>query len=217
MPTIFLSYRRSDTGGQAGRLADSIEQRLGSHITFRDATDIPAGESFEAVLERELATCDVVLVFIGPAWLQDLERRSQQPETDYVRIEIANALTAGKRIIPLLINGAALPPQDALPENIRALADRQAITMRDESWPQDVDRLLDSIGRPYAWRRLAMRCAIAVAAILAGVWFVVPRLPIGPNDQIGYARALVLGLIGLYGVVEIAMAYRRYAAMKRGR
>jgi len=215
MPTIFLSYRRSDTGGQAGRLADSIEQRLGSHMTFRDATDIPAGASFEAILQRELAACDVVLVFIGPAWLQDLERRSQQPETDYVRLEIAGALTAGKRIIPLLINGAALPPQDALPVNIRGLADRQAISMRDESWPQDVDRLLDSIGRPYAWKRLAMRCAIAVAAVLAGVWFVVPLLPIGSNDQIAYARALVFGLLAIYGVIEIATAYRWYITTKR--
>ncbi len=215
MPTIFLSYRRSDTGGQAGRLADSIEQRLGSRITFRDATDIPAGASFEAILQRELAACDVVLVFIGPTWLQDLNQRSRQPETDYVRTEIASALTAGKRIIPLLINGAALPARDALPETLRALADRQAMTMRDESWPQDVERLLDSIGRPYAWRRLAARCVIAVAAIVAGVWFAVPRLPISPNEQIGYARALIFGLIGVYGVVEIALACRQYARMKR--
>jgi hypothetical protein len=217
MPTVFLSYRRSDTGGQAGRLADSFEHRLGTDITFRDATDIPAGASFEAILQREVAACDTVLVLIGPSWLEDLNRRLQQPEKDYVRVEIANALVAGKRIIPLLINGAALPSRDSLPDDIRGLVDRQAITLRDESWAQDVERLLDSIGRPYAWKWLVLRCAIASALILAGVWLAVPRLPITANDQLGYARALVVALIALYAVIEIALALRRHAAMKHAR
>jgi hypothetical protein len=38
---IFLSCRRSDVGGHAARLADSLAQRLGPRTVFQDVTDIP--------------------------------------------------------------------------------------------------------------------------------------------------------------------------------
>ena len=44
---VFISYRRSDTTGEAGRLADALESLLGAACVFRDADDIPAGEDFE--------------------------------------------------------------------------------------------------------------------------------------------------------------------------
>jgi hypothetical protein len=52
MRTIFLSYRRSDTGGEAGRLADSFQQRLGGALVFRDVADILLGAEFDAELDR---------------------------------------------------------------------------------------------------------------------------------------------------------------------
>ena len=36
MPAIFLSYRRNDTGGYAGRLADALEARFGTGSVFQD-------------------------------------------------------------------------------------------------------------------------------------------------------------------------------------
>ena len=61
---VFISYRRSDTTGEAGRLADALESLLGAACVFRDADDIPAGEDFEVVLKRELAETGVVVVLI---------------------------------------------------------------------------------------------------------------------------------------------------------
>ena len=154
---VFISYRRSDTTGEAGRLADSLENLLGAACVFRDADDIPAGEDFEVFLQRELAGTEVTVVLIGKKWLAELNHRLNQPNPDFVRIEIATALKLGKRVIPVLLQGAELPSAASLPDDLRALVNRQAINLRDEAWIADAGRLADAIGRPYDWRRLMLR------------------------------------------------------------
>jgi hypothetical protein len=67
MPTIFLNYRRSDTGGEAGRLADTFQQKLGGGLTFRDVSSIPLGEQFPWLLQSELAAAATMF---GPNWAQ---------------------------------------------------------------------------------------------------------------------------------------------------
>src|SRR5262245_61538900 len=141
MPAMFLSYRRDDTGGEAGRLSDTIRRTVGRSVAFRDAIDIMPGDNFQAVLERELGTVTFVLVLIGRRWLDELKRRLGLPETDYLRMEVAIALHARKRVIPVLLQGASLPFVHDLPDDLKPLVKYQAITLRDESWSSDVDRL----------------------------------------------------------------------------
>jgi hypothetical protein len=162
--TVFLSYRPSDTGGEAGRLADTFQQKLGGWLMFRDVSGIPLGEQFPWVLQSELAAAKTMLVLIGPEWLVELRRRRAQSDVDHVRLEISTALAIRKRIIPILLKGAAQPTVQDLPEDIGSLVKYQAMTLRDESWSQDVDRLIDAIGRPYPWKNVALR---ALATLLA--------------------------------------------------
>jgi len=164
MPTVFLSYRRTDTGGEAGRLADTFQQKLGDEMTLRDVSSIPLGEQFPWVLQSELAAAKTMLVLIGPDWLAELRRRLAHSDVDYVRLEISTALATRKPIIPILLKGAAQPTAQDLPEDIGSLGNYQAMTLRDESWSQDVDRLIDAIGRPYPWKNVALR---ALATLLA--------------------------------------------------
>src|SRR5215471_16468827 len=159
MPTVFLSYRRSDTGAGAGRLADGLQHKLGQRFVFRDVVSISPGDHFDVVLETQLAAAEVVLVLIGPVWLEELKKRLVEEHTDYHRVEVAAALRGGKRVIPVLLRGGTLPPPAALPEDLLALTKCQAMTIRDESWRTDVDRLLDAIGRPYRWDLLTCRLA----------------------------------------------------------
>ncbi|MGA7905113.1 MAG: hypothetical protein WCA06_20980, partial [Terrimicrobiaceae bacterium] len=98
MPTVFLSYRRSDTGGEAGRLADTFQQKLGEGIMFRDVSKIPLGEQFDAVLRKELLAAKTVLVLIGPTWLIELRQRLTQRDVDHLRVEVSTALAAQKRV-----------------------------------------------------------------------------------------------------------------------
>jgi TIR domain len=95
---VFLSYRRSDVGGYAGRLADYLRERLGERSVFQDVSAIPLGEAFTAAIDRALDACDAVLAVIGPGWLTastpDARPRLFDPN-DYVRLELARAGARG--------------------------------------------------------------------------------------------------------------------------
>src|ERR1700741_3460316 len=130
MGAVFISYRRGDSSGAAGRLYDRLVASLGKQRVFMDVDSIEPGWDFIEVLDRHLAECEVVLAVIGPAWLSttDAQRRRRiDDEADFVRLEIAGALSRGIRIIPILVDGARPPAAFDLPEDLKALARRQAI------------------------------------------------------------------------------------------
>ncbi len=196
--SVFISYRRSESTGEAGRLSDSLEKLLDAACVFRDADDISPGDDFEATLEGELAGTTAVVVLIGKQWSAELAARLARSETDYVRREVATALRLGKRVIPVLLNGAELPAADDLPTDLRALLRHQALSVRDEAWNEDAGRLADAIGRPYSWGKLALRAALAVLLILLTTWYGVASLAPADSDQIMLARGLVLTLLFAY-------------------
>ncbi|MDS4015058.1 MAG: toll/interleukin-1 receptor domain-containing protein [Candidatus Accumulibacter sp.] len=196
--SVFISYRRSDSTGEAGRLSDGLEALLGAACVFRDADGIAPGDDFAARLEGELAATSALLVLIGRRWAGELAARQASSEPDYVRREVATALRLGKRVIPVLLNGAELPRDDQLPADLRSLVRHQAVTLRDEAWNEDLGRLADAIGRPYAWRKLGLRAALVVPLILILTWYGVPYLAPPASDQLAWARSLVLVLLLAY-------------------
>jgi len=215
MATVFLSYRRSDTGGEAGRLADALRHKLGKRFVFRDVVSISPGDHFDTVLESQLGTAKVALVLIGPVWLEELKKRLTEEGIDYHRVEVATALREGKRVIPVLLRGAALPPPEALPNDLLILRKCQAVTIRDEAWTTDVDRLIDAIGPPYRWDWLAVRTVIAVVVITLAVWKLSPQITPNRVSDYNFLRGLVLSLVSVYGLIEFVMGYRYFRRLKR--
>jgi hypothetical protein len=165
MSHVFISYRRSDAGPEAGRLADSLQLALRKSSVFRDVGGIDAGDRFYEVLEHELRRATHVIVLIGPDWLKELNRRLALPEVDFVRVEVATSLAAGKVVIPVMLRNAEPPPCECLPEDLVGLFRPQTCNLRDDAWQHDVQRLLDSIGRPYRFGALTLRCFGAFAVI----------------------------------------------------
>jgi hypothetical protein len=104
MVRIFLSYRRSDVGGHAGRLSDALNTRLGPDNVFHDVMDIAAGRDFMTVIEEALDRCDAAVAVIGPGWLTaatpDGRPRLFQPD-DYVRLELATVLRRDLPVAPV--------------------------------------------------------------------------------------------------------------------
>jgi hypothetical protein len=147
MPGIFISYRREDCPGHAGRIFDRLRSRFGSDVVFMDVTAIEAGVDFVEVLHKAVGSCDALLAIIGPQWLSashDGKRRLDDPN-DFVRIEIAGALERNVRVLPVLVEGASIPPTEGLPSDLHALTRRQAIELRDARWDDDIERLLEGL------------------------------------------------------------------------
>ena len=149
MPGIFISYRREDSPGHAGRIFDRLRSRFGSDVVFMDVAAIEAGVDFVDVLHKAVGSCDALLAVIGPQWLsatQGGNRRLDDPR-DFVRIEIAGALERNVRVLPVLVEGARVPPVESLPADLQALTRRQAIELRDARWDDDIERLVDGLAK----------------------------------------------------------------------
>jgi hypothetical protein len=143
MGSIFVNYRREDSAPYAGRLYDRLSAFFGEDRVFMDIASIDVGDDFTAVLDKTLASCDVVIVLIGPRWLTS---RLEDPR-DFVRREIAAALARQIPIIPLLLGGARMPREAEMPAALAALIRRQALTVTDEHFHRDVSELIEVLGR----------------------------------------------------------------------
>lgn len=187
MTGIFISYRRNDSPGFAGRLAEALDTAFGAENVFRDIDDIRPGDDFVKAIHHRLQAVDVVLAVIGPDWLgasQDGRRRLDDPD-DFVRIEIQLALAAGKPVWPVLIGGAVMPLHNELPEPLRALALRQATVLDDASWKEDVARLIAELRPKVCVRRSSRRLlwvAAAGAVLLLGALLLAK--PWAPNPSL---------------------------------
>lgn len=152
MTRLFVSYRRADTAPYAGRLHDHLTACFGNDNVFMDVDSIEPGQDFAEVIARTLAQCDTVLLLIGPRWLD--ERRPDggrriDDDSDYVHMEVAQALQGRLRIIPVLVGGARMPGDGELPPSLRALARRNAVELRDGgAFRRDVEALIAALERP---------------------------------------------------------------------
>jgi hypothetical protein len=165
---IFLSYRREDAWGVAGRLFDRLEPSFPAGSLFMDVEGgIGAGQDFVRVLEQEVSACDVMLVLIGPNWLTVTDetgrRRLENPE-DFVRIEVESALRFGKHVIPVLVHKTEMPRADTLPEPLKALARRNAAGLTHERFKADAQGLITALERALADAKAARSQAATEAA-----------------------------------------------------
>jgi hypothetical protein len=189
MSLVFISYRREDSAGFAGRLHESLERRLGVGEVFRDVDALQPGQDFVDAINARLLNCRACLVLIGREWLDAKDnagRRRLEQDDDYVRLEIAAALARpGVLVIPVLVEGMSMPTSLVLPESIRALSRRQAVSLRDETWDTDVDRLAAALRheprtgtappplpsrRPLKWAALGLLVLVVAAILVAGLF-----------------------------------------------
>ncbi len=149
--SIFVSYRRGDSTETADRLRELLTKRLGSQV-FWDVDSIAPGSSWRELIEQRIRESQTVLVLIGPNWLASSSRSSVphsklHDKTDSVRHEITTALRHGSKIIPVLLNNAAMVHPSQLPRELSALARYQAIALRPGHWETDCEHLLELIQR----------------------------------------------------------------------
>jgi TIR domain len=144
-PKIFISYRRGDAAGHAGRLYDAMAAQFEGRNVFMDV-DMAPGVDFVDRITKAVGACHVLLVIMGPRWATILDEEGNlriAEREDFVRLEVETALQRPEvTVIPVLVAGAQVPEPDALPEGLRPLSRRHALELSDTRWHYDVQRLL---------------------------------------------------------------------------
>lgn len=153
---IFISYRRTDSQAITGRIHERLVQRFGAESVFVDVDTIPAAVDFADYYTKWLTQkAAFVLVVIGKTWVSVKDDASPNgpprlhDEQDHVRIEVATALgMEGLPVIPLLVDGAKMPPATDLPEALRRLPGISGREVRhDPDFTRDMERLIGEIVR----------------------------------------------------------------------
>jgi hypothetical protein len=196
---VFICYRRDDTEGEARALHARLAEETDERHLFLDHDAIGAGDNWRARIDEALRDVKAALIVIGPRWLGSLDARADRGEQDVVRREIAACLSRqGVSVIPVLVKGATMPAAEALPPDVRQLADRNAIEIRGSAWKDDTARLVKVLRRaralPLSRRHWLKRAAVAIAilALGTGIYLArveVPRIPISMTKQ--FAQPLV--------------------------
>jgi len=147
---IFISYRRADSPGSAGRLYDRLCTRFSSNQIFMDVDSLPPGVDFVRIIEESVGSCDVFVAVIGKNWLfasdEEGRRRLDNPD-DFVRLELAFALRRNIGVIPVLVDGASMPAPRDLPDDIRPLLRWNALDVSHNRFGVDSQRLLSAVDR----------------------------------------------------------------------
>jgi hypothetical protein len=147
MKGIFISYRREDAAGYAGRLYDRLAAHFGTDRVFMDVEGIEPGVDFVEALERAVGSCEVLIVIIGKDWLAvgSAGKRRLDDPADFVRIETAAALARNIRVVPVLVDDAEMPRADQLPKDLASLARRQAVELSHKQWDATSAELIHTL------------------------------------------------------------------------
>jgi hypothetical protein len=146
---IFINYRKEDAPDAVERIHDRLVHEFRAAAVFKDTAALQAGQKWEQAISETLAECRVVLAIIGPNWLGILrERERTASSSDYVRLELEWAHTAGVQVVPVLVNfpdDKGMPASADLPASLQFLTHHQAARVRRHDFHEDMNRLVDAL------------------------------------------------------------------------
>jgi uncharacterized protein YecT (DUF1311 family) len=143
MARIAISYRRSDSQDITGRIFDRLVDQYGRDTVFRDIDSIRPGTDYRKQITHALEATDILVVVLGPKWLGHVAGESRiDNEADPVRIEVETALKRDIQIIPVLVSGMQMPAARELPDGLKDLVYRQAVTVDSG---RDFDHHIDGL------------------------------------------------------------------------
>ena len=147
---IFISYRREDTAANAGRLYDRLSDRFGEDRVFMDVDSISIGLDFTKAVIEAVSVCNMLLVLVGRDWLSITDgkgrRRIDIPD-DWVRVEIETALQRDIPVVPVLVDGAAMPQAGDLPPSLRPFVRRQAFLLSHTGFKSEIASLIAAVDK----------------------------------------------------------------------
>ena len=202
MEGIFISYRREETAGHAGRVYDRLREHFGRDRVFMDVSAIEPGVDFIEAIDHAVSSCAVLLVIIGRNWLDCSDATGQRRldgTTDFIRLEVGTALRRNIRVIPVLVQAAGMPGEADLPDDLKLLARRNAIEINDTHWDTDLSQLVDTLDRVLGG---------AGGTVSSGATDVKPLSNAPKNRLVWVVSSITAVLIALTGLLSSVESFR---------
>jgi len=150
-----------------GGFTTGLVERYGKQNVFMDVDTIPAGVRFDQFIGDAVARADLLLVVIGPQWVEQIQARAGEGN-DYVRLEIESALARSMTVVPVLIGGARVPQARDLPESLASLVLHNAYSVDTErDFNAHVTRLIADLDRNHGGKKNGLEVPFGI--VLAGV------------------------------------------------
>jgi len=142
---VFVNYRRADEKIFVEHLRTHFMNRYGRENVFMDFDSIPYFTEFDAFIKQKVRECDVVAMIVGNHWLELMQEKAAKGDSDYVRMELEEALGHGKVIAPICILGAEMPDKRDLPETLYPIAGiNAAFVSEGMSVLDNISRIMNS-------------------------------------------------------------------------
>ncbi len=132
--TTFISYRR-ETGSEMARIVQSELNKRGFSY-FLDVDDLGA-QQFGTELLKEIEAAPNFVVVLSPGCLDRCKDKD-----DWLRREIAHAITTQRNIVPILIDGFDYPARKFLPVDVDELTNHNGVTYSHEYFSATFDKLV---------------------------------------------------------------------------
>ncbi len=190
--SVFINYRRDETAGVAGRLHDKLAGGLPKGSVFMDVDAMVPGIDFTKQLGDQVGKCSIVLAIIGPGWVDAKDdagnRRLDNPK-DWVRVELSAALHRDIPVVPGWLDGAVMPRPDELPDDLVALANRQAVDLRHARFRADADAILAAVRSALGVESSTSLSPLKIAGGIFAAFIVLIGLAIGLSWRPAIFRA----------------------------
>ncbi|MFG1869769.1 CHAT domain-containing protein [Micromonospora arborensis] len=175
MVSFLLSYRADDDNVVARLLDDALTARFGSGSVVRDDP-----------IAVELSASAALIVVIEPRLLSGLAGTLAHLPIS-TRRAIETAFQRQVPVIPVLVDDAELPPETALPETLRPLAQQHYRRIGTRTVHEDIRHLIDDLVTNVGAETDAAGPAIPVILSVEPVRWFMPPPKHGPTATIVYS------------------------------
>ena len=113
-----------------------------------DVDSLEVGVDFVNGVLEAIDMSAIVLVLIGDQWVTAEDERGRlrlRDPNDNVRMEIEQALRREKNVLPVLLDGAAMPRAEDLPPSLAPLPRLNGVRLEHTRWEADVATLISAI------------------------------------------------------------------------
>jgi RNA polymerase sigma factor (sigma-70 family) len=127
---VFINYARADTLELARKMSSALKAQ--GYDVFFDMDIWDKDANLEIDIQSKVSRSDIVVSLQSPNTFA----------SEWWMKELAWALEMGKLVVPVLVDGYAMPRPDNLPKQISQLAYLGAVTFRSQQFERDFEQLV---------------------------------------------------------------------------